>query len=250
MIAVACANPVEIEGDVLIVDPSAFGENDAGVPPAAGNGGGGGAGGVSAGGGAGGAAGAGTGFAAGGTASGFGMQAAAETSPLPADVSGTSAGLGGAASLGGAGGEGGAPASAGGAASFGGAGGVGGGTAPVPAEGAASAETATSSVFDPAACDFQNVVGCEDLDCLQACPANDSGSCSTRCQALITCVSTDPQCTITPEDPLCAARVGGAVAACTQEADSAGGANTTQTTQPAFVARQFVQCICSVPRPG
>ena len=36
---------------------------------------------------------------------------------------------------------------------------------------------------------------------------------------------------------------------CTTLADSAGGANTTQTTQPSFVARQFVECVCSSPRP-
>jgi hypothetical protein len=247
LIAVACANPVEIEGDVLIVDPSAFGGNDAGVPSAGGSSGVAGAGGASPSAGAGGIGGAGTGFASGGPSAGSAMPAAAEMSVFPMNAGASGGGLGGAASLGGAGGV---ATGAGGVAT--GAGGVPDGAAEAPpaaAGGAASAETVGTSVFDARACDFQNTVGCEDLSCLEACPANDSGSCSTRCQALITCVSTDPQCTITPEDPLCAARVGGAVAACTEEADSAGGANATQTTQPAFVARQFVQCICSVPRP-
>ena len=53
----------------------------------------------------------------------------------------------------------------------------------------------------------------------------------------------------TQADPLCAARNGGMTSPCTNMADSAGGANTTQTTQPAFVAKQFVNCMCSVPRP-
>jgi hypothetical protein len=242
VVAHACATPVEIADDVLPVDPSTFG--DGGLPPAgAGGGGGGGASGTAQSGT--GAATGGSGVAAGGTAGGVGagvggasagsgMQAAAGASTLPVGTGGTATGVGGATAQGGVGGAAGSPATA--------------GTGGTPAA-AGTTGTGETGVFDAASCDFDDLTGCEDLACLAACPTNDGGSCSTRCQTLITCVTTDPECTITEADPLCATRIGGAAAACTAEADSAGGATTTQTTAPSFVARRLVECICSVPRP-
>jgi hypothetical protein len=231
VIAHGCATPVEIADDVL---PAEFG--DAGPPAGAGGAGGGAAGrggtgstpggaGVTSGG----SSGAGVGGAGvGGSSGGSGMQAAAGTA-VPGGAGGSAAGAGGAPALGGAAGTAGA---AGATASIGGA-----------------AGTGTAVVFDPGACDFDDPSGCDDLACAAACPTGDGGSCSSRCQTLVTCVTSDPDCSITEDDPLCAARINGAATACTQEADAAGGANTTQTTQPAFVARRFVECICSVPRP-
>jgi hypothetical protein len=235
VIAYACATPVEIVDDVLRVDPSTFGD---GGLPLAGAGGAGGASGTSQGGtgagtGGSGVAAGGTGGGVGGASAGSGMQASAGAGTLPVGTGGTATGVGGATAQGGAaGGAPGTPATA--------------GTGGTPA---AAGTGATGGVFDAASCDFDELTGCEDLACLAACPTNDGGSCSTRCQTLITCVATDPACAISEADPLCAARVGGTPAACTQEADAAGGATTTQTTAPAFVARQFVECICSVPRP-
>jgi hypothetical protein len=104
-------------------------------------------------------------------------------------------------------------------------------------------------VFDASACDFEDLTGCEELACAQACPPNSGTYCQTSCEALLACVSTDAACTISEADPLCAIRNGGAENACTPEADSAGGAESTQPTSPAFIARQLVECLCSTPRP-
>jgi hypothetical protein len=174
------------------------------------------------------------------------MQVSAGAGGVPIGAGGTlgaGAGAGGAAGgtaqggtsgvAAGAGGAGGAAAGTGGAAA--GTGGVGG--------------TGAAATFDPAACDFDDVDGCDTLTCLAACSTTDGGDCRRRCEAVIDCVSTDDDCVISEADPLCAVRNGGAVNTCTAVTDSAGGANTTQVTQPAFVARQFVECICSVPRP-
>ena len=59
---------------------------------------------------------------------------------------------------------------------------------------------------------------------------------------------------VTADDPLCGARVGGDAKACTTVVEPAGGPNPNPPTgngnpQPSFVARQFVECICSLPRP-
>jgi hypothetical protein len=238
VIAYACANPVEIEGDVLKVDPSAFG--DAGVTPAA-------AGGPSGAAQSGTGAGiAGSGLSAGstgvgGAGTGSSMQAAAQTGALPVGTGGTRTGVGGATAQGGTGsvpgGAGGVPAAAGT-----------GGTPAAAGTGGTGAQGTGPAVFDPASCDFDDTSGCEDLTCLAACSTTDGGYCRTSCQTLVTCVTTDPACTITAADPLCAVRAGGTPTACTSEAESGGGANPTQATQPAFVAREFIRCICSVPR--
>jgi hypothetical protein len=237
IVAHACATPVEIADDVLPVDPNVFG--DAGLPPAS--------------------AGAASMTArAGADGTGIGVGASGGTTSTGTGVGGTSAGSGMQAAAGSNGiapvGPGGSGTSVGGAAALGGTGGASAGAAGTPAAAGAggsagsvgSAGSGAQAAFDPGACNFDDVTGCEDLTCLAGCAPNDGGgSCSTRCETLITCVTTDPDCTITEADPLCAARVNGVATACTQEADAAGGANTTQTTQPSFVARQFVECICS-----
>ncbi len=231
VMAYACANPVDIRGDVLPVDPSAFGDGGVLLGGAAGSAG------------VGGAAQGGTGAGIGGTSAGTGGT--------------VNAGSGGAGMQAGLSGAGGAPIGAGGTVSdgtggtapAGGTAGVGGASGGGTGGGAGTGGTGTTGAFDPGACDFEDLAGCEDLSCEAACSTTDGGSCRTRCEALLTCVSTDPECAITEADPLCAARNGGTPNACTQEADSAGGAATTQETQPAFVARQLVECICTTPRP-
>jgi hypothetical protein len=237
--AYACANPVEITGDVLRVDPSSFGDGGVLLGGAAGStdqGGAGGTGGTSSGTGG---SGGGTGTALGGTG-GAGMPVGLSgAGGVPIGAGGSVGGGTGGTAQGGAGGAGGAAAGTGGAAA--GTGGAAAGTG-------GTGGTGTTAAFDPESCDFEDLAGCEDLTCEAACSTTDGGSCRTRCEALITCVTTDPACSITEADPLCAARVNGNPAACTQEADSAGGANTTQATQPAFVARELVECVCSVPR--
>jgi hypothetical protein len=243
VVGYACATPVEIVDDVLPSDPSDFG--DGGLALA---GTGGGAGEAQGGTGGSGVPAGGTGTGIGGASAGTGMQASAGSGGLPVGTGGTGAGLGGATAQGGAGGAaaggtGGAAAGTGGAAA--GTGGAAAGTGGA----AGTVGTGPTGTFDPAACDFADVTGCETLTCLAACSTTDGGSCRTRCEALITCVSTDADCVISEADPLCAARNVGAANACTNQADSAGGADTTTTTQPAFVARRFVECICSVPRP-
>jgi hypothetical protein len=245
IVAYACANPVDISGDVLLSDPSDFG--DAGVFA--------GAGGASAG------SGADVGGSAGETA-----QGGADGSGTPAGgtggsnggVAGTGGGTGGTAQvgLGGSPGIGGAGGGTGGSVA-GGAGGTSnaqGGTANAGTGGTtATAGTgggAAQPVFDANACDFEDLTGCEDLACAQACPPNSGTYCQTTCEALLNCITTDPACTVSEADPLCAARDNqGGVSACTAEADSGGGANSTNVTSPAFIARQLVECLCSTPRP-
>jgi hypothetical protein len=241
VVAYACATPVEIAGDVLPSDPSDFG--DGGLPLA---GTGGGAGAAQGGTGGSGVPAGGTGSGISGASGGTGMQASAGSVGLPVGTGGTGAGLGGATAQGGAGG---AAAGAGGSAAGVGGSVAGTGGAAGTAGTGGTVGTGATGTFDPAACDFADVTGCETLTCLAACSTTDGGSCRTRCEALITCVSTDADCVISEADPLCAARNVGAANACTNQADSAGGADTTTTTQPAFVARRFVECICSVPRP-
>jgi len=246
LVTYACATPVDISGDVLLSDPSDFG--DAGVFAGAG-------GGDSAG--SGGGVGGNGGTPQGGTGgSGAGSSGNGGTNGgLAGTGNGTAGtsqvGLGGSAPLGGTGGTGGAggngAAGTGGTTQGGGAGG-GAGTGGATAT-AGTGGVAGEPVFDANACDFEDVGGCEDLTCEQACPPNSGTYCQTSCEALLTCVSTDAACSISEADPLCAARNGGATSACTGQADSAGGSNSTNVTSPAFIARQFVECVCSNPRP-
>ena len=104
------------------------------------------------------------------------------------------------------------------------------------------------SIFDPAACDFVNTTGCEDLTCERACPANLGSFCLNGCRNILQCVSQE-SCS-TEGDPLCAARNQGQPSICTSVVEAGGGANTALPTMPAFVARRLVECSCSVPRPG
>jgi hypothetical protein len=238
--AYACATPVEID-DVQEVDPDAFG--DAGLLGGAGGGGAGQSG----------ASQGGTGAGLGGTASGSGGAGGAGIGGMPVGLSGSGglpvAGAGGSgvggASGGGSGGAAGSAAGAGGAA----------GTAGT----AGTAGSGSSAVFDPASCDFDDTTGCDTLTCQARCPTNDGGSCSNRCVAVVDCVSEDVASNpdapcLTEDDPLCGGRDGGQPRACTTVVEPAGGPNPsaptgTQAPQPSFVARGFVECICSLPRP-
>jgi hypothetical protein len=228
----ACATPVEIKDDVLRVDPDSFG--DAG--PSAGSGGG-----------------------SRGGAAGLGGRPATGQAGTGAGLAGTGSGQAGSGvggqiggGLGGTGANGGSPAAGGGGA------GVGAGTGGTGAGGTGAGGTGsgtTFGTFTPSACDFDNTTGCEAFDCLSGCPTNDGASCSGRCQTVIDCVST-PACTdvITEADPLCGRRTGGAPNTCTTAVEPAGGNDPatpsgTQAPQPSFVAREFVRCICGVPRP-
>jgi hypothetical protein len=238
VIAYACANPVDINGDVLIADPNDFG--DGGIVP-----------------GAGGTAGSGGGLPTGGTGAGIGG-ANTGTGGTGAGVGGTGAGVGGAVSgvggtasgTGGTGaGVGGTGAGTGGTGTSGAGGtGTGGTGAGTGGTGAGTGGTGSQAVFDPQSCNFTNVTGCEDLACDQACPTNDGGSCLSRCTPVIDCVTDNSAC-ITEGDPLCGDRVQGQPKECTTVVEPAGGFNSTNANQPSFVARQFVECICSTPRP-
>lgn len=217
-VAQACATPVEISDDIQEVNPDSLG--DSGVP-----GGGQGSGGSA------GNDGLGQGGSGQGGASGGGSSGSSGAAGQPGGAGGT---LGGGGAAGAPGGAGGAPGGAGGAAGAAGTAGTGGTTA--------------TSVFDPAECDFESITGCETFACVNACPAGQGTYCTTACNAIVTCVSeTEPLCA-TEQDPICGARNGGAESECTPEADSAGGATTTDANQPAFKARRFIQCLCSVPR--
>jgi hypothetical protein len=63
-------------------------------------------------------------------------------------------------------------------------------------------------------------------------------------------VAEDPEeSCVTAADPLCGGRDVGQPRACTELVDAAGGLNATGANEPSFVARGFVECICSLPRP-
>jgi hypothetical protein len=235
--AYACANPVDITNDVLLANPNDFG--DGGILP--GTGGTTGVGGTASTAGTGAGVG-GTNASTGGTASGVGGTGAG--------VGGTGAGVGGTGSgTGGTGaGVGGTGAGTGGTGTGGtGTGGTGAGTGGTGAGTGGTGGTSTA-VFDVDSCSFTNTAGCDDLACAQVCPTNDGNSCLNRCNAVITCVTDNSDC-IAEDDPLCGARVQGQPKDCTTVVEPAGGANPSDTNQPSFVARQFVECLCSVPRP-
>ena len=250
--AYACANPIEIEEDVQVVNPSAFG--DAG--PLGGAGDDVGQGGASPGGAAAGVGGA----VPGGSGAGGG---GAGITGMPVGLSG-GGGLPGGAGTGGTGGSvagtGGTSVGAGGtAAGAGGAGGTGGAAAGTGGAAAGTGGSGTAAEFDPSSCDFTDTTGCDTLDCQASCPTNDGNSCLNRCLAVVQCVSDNvadnpnAPC-VSADDPLCGARDAGQARACTTVVEPAGGPNPnppsgTQAPQPSFVARQFVECICSVPRP-
>ncbi len=233
--AQACATPVEIEDDVRTVKPSDFdtGGDDAGAQGGQSGRGGAGQGGAVQGGAGQGGAGQGGASGAGSTLGG-GSGLGGQSGVGGAGTGGTGVGTGGT----GIGGQGGA---AGGGAS---------GSAGTGGAGSGGAGGGSSTSFDPAACDFEDPAGCEARACQVACPTGDGGNCTTRCPQIVTCVSGTPAC-ITEQDPLCAVRVGQTQTnnTCTTVVEPAGGANPTQATQPSFVAREFVRCICSDPRP-
>jgi hypothetical protein len=230
-IAYACATPEEIRDcpvgttrtdcDVTIVPFSEFEGADASVEVAQG-----GSDGLSP---SGGSSGSNTNPPAGG---------AAGTSPPP--PSGGSAGQGAAGSgqAAGAGGASGGTAGSG-AGTGGGAGSGAAGTAGTAGAGGTTAQ----STFNPAACDFDDTTGCQNLGCICA-----GEQCGARCTNIVQCLKDNITC-ITASDPLCAARTAGAPNLCTAQVDTGGGANTTDPNQPAAIVRALVNCVCSDPRP-
>jgi hypothetical protein len=238
--ASACATPIEIGDDVQVVNPNLLG--DAGPLGGAG------------------AAGQ-DGTPRGGTGAGAGGATPAAAGMGGGGLSGMPVGSSGAGGLpvagasgGGAGGAGGTAGGSGGAGgTAAGAGGAGGG-----AGSAGTGGTGSAAVFDASSCDFEDITGCDTLTCQAACPTNDGNSCLNRCVAVIECVTenveTAAEPCVTADDPLCGARDAGQARACTNVVEPAGGPDPnpptgTQAPQPSFVARSFVECICSVPRP-
>jgi hypothetical protein len=237
IVAYACANPVSIDEDVFVASPGDFG--DAGLLPSVGGT---------------------TGVGTGGSGSGVGGTSAA-TGGTSSSTGGTGAGVGGngngvggtGASVGGTGsGTGGTGAATGGTASGTGGTGVGtGGTAQggtgagTGGTGAGTGGTGSQAAFDPESCNFTDPTGCEDLACDQVCPDpnSDGNSCLGRCTPVITCVTDNAAC-VTEADPLCGGRNQGQPKECTTVVEPAGGFNSTNSNQPSFVARQFVDCMC------
>jgi hypothetical protein len=242
----ACATPVEID-DVQVVDPNVFG--DGGLLGGAGGGTG-----------QGGASQGGTGAGVAGSTSGAGGS--------PSGIAGTPVGMSGAGGLpvGGAGtgggstGVGGASVGAGGGAA-GAAAGAGGTPGSAGSAGTAgTGGTGSSAVFTPSSCDFDDTEGCDDLTCQNACLPGDGNDCINRCTPIVTCVSNNVAANpaapcVTEADPTCGARSNsGTSNVCTNAVDQGGGPNPAAPAAgarpaPSFVARQFIECICSLPRP-
>jgi hypothetical protein len=229
--AYACATPVEIHDcplgasaadcDVLLYQPSDFETADAGVRIGAGGSE------VSP---SGGSAGINQTPPAGGAA-GTGSPPSGGSAGQGVAGSGQSAGAGGAS--GGSGGTAGSGAGTGGVA----------GTAGSSAAGAGG--TTAQSNFNPAACNFNVLTGCEALACASACPANNS-NCLARCPQIITCVSGTPSC-ITEADPMCGVPITSPMFmnnVCTSIVQQSGNVDTTDPNAPAFRARALIQCLC------
>lgn len=215
-VAQACATPVEIADDIQEVNPDSLG--DSGVP--------------SGGQGSGGSAGN------GGTGQGGSGQSGA-------GGAGSSGASGAGGQLGGAGGT----TGGGGAAGASGAGGALTGGAGGAAGAAGTGGTGSEAVFDPEACDFDIITGCEALACTTACPPNMGTYCADTCNAIVTCVADSTPLCATEADPVCGIRTGGVDNECTPQTDSGGGAPNTNQNSPTFKAQAFIECVCSVPRP-
>jgi len=206
----------------------------------------------------------------GGSGTGVGGSASGTAGAGGAGIAGMPVGLSGGGGLPVTAGAGGSGTGTGGTAVVGGSGGTTGGTAAGTAgttaggtggTGAGTGGTGSTAVFDPSACDFTDETGCEALTCQARCPTGDGGSCLNRCVPVVDCVIDEvaenptAHCA-TAADPLCGARApgNGAENACTTVVEPAGGPNPAPPNgnaapSPAFVARQFVECICSLPRP-
>lgn len=103
-------------------------------------------------------------------------------------------------------------------------------------------------VFDPNACDFADMQGCETLTCEQACPPNMGTYCLDTCKLIIQCVS-GGMCTITASDPLCGRPTSDLEEnACTAEVGTGGGVDSIDPGSPSYKARAFVECACTTPR--
>jgi len=171
---------------------------------------------------------------------------AGTTAPVPSGgaagasspASGGSAGQGGAGAGGASGGAAGSGAGTGGVTGTAGTGGA-AGTAGTSGTGGTTAQ----STFNPAACDFDNTTGCQNLGCICA-----QEQCGARCTNIVQCLRDNIDC-ITAADPLCALRSAGVANTCTAQVDTGGGANTTDANQPAAIVRALVNCVCSDPRP-
>lgn len=267
-LALACANPVEVTGcsqnqansncDVILAAPSDFGA-DAGISTGSDASVSDGLVSSSAGSNAGGSSSAELGSGnrpplqqTGGAGGNTGMTSGTATGNAGTNAGGaagaSAAGAGGAAATAGAGG-----ASGGAGGASGGAPGTAGTSGTAGTTGTAGAGAVSNPNFDVASCDFTVTTGCDALNCATACPANMGSYCTDNCPKIVTCVSTaaeDPTASscITAADPLCAQRTNGTAKACTTVVENGG--NQTNPTQPSAVARAFVECICSKPRPA
>lgn len=230
----ACATALEIEGDLVFIDPNyvppgGIGGEDAGT--GGGNFGAGGNGSMGSG-------------SSGDGSSGEGSSGDGGSGSGGDGSAGNSNGMGGD---GGAGGSGAAGNGSGGTDNLGGTGGqpMGTGGSSDPDAGAGGdtggggTGGAAQSVFDPAACDFNDDSGCENLGC-SACD-----NCQDRCTNIETCVTTE--CAITEADPLCAIRDVGTPNTCTPEVDSGGGLNGG-ATEPSSLMLEWVSCMCQTGR--
>lgn len=233
----ACATALEIEGDIDIVAAAPFQPVGPGSDPDAGLGGtnmgaaGNGLGGNSSGGGTGGSGTGGNGTGGNGTGGNGGGTGGAGSAGTT--MSGN-AGMGGS-SLGGTGGM----------ANFGGSGMGGAAGAGVDAGTGGGAGGAAQSVFDPAACNFNDETGCEAFNCTQC----DNQDCQNRCDGIQACVVGGNDC-ITVEDPLCAVRVGNTNSenTCTTEVEQGGGVGNAQANSPASFMYEWVDCMCQTGR--
>ena len=84
---------------------------------------------------------------------------------------------------------------------------------------------------------------CDALSCDSACPTDDGGYCDQSCEAIVKCVSDNPEC-MTKSDPTCGLRTGlGRPNLCTHVWETASG---SPMNSPAQVALAFVECVCGL----
>jgi hypothetical protein len=83
---------------------------------------------------------------------------------------------------------------------------------------------------------------CDDSSCASACPTNDGNYCRDSCQAVIDCVTANPQCQ-TLSDPVCALRNIGRPNECTSVWENATG---DAMNSPGKVALAYITCVCEL----
>jgi hypothetical protein len=84
---------------------------------------------------------------------------------------------------------------------------------------------------------------CDDLSCESACPTNAGDYCRSSCEALVDCVSRNPDCQ-TLTDPVCGLRSAtGRPNACTADWEGATG---DAITSPGKIALAYITCVCEL----